>query len=69
MASPNQLSNIGHRVADRIKTQPNKAGGLGQTSARVFKSQIRNSETLSRDGFTLNPTDLPNSHVKNALHK
>ena len=30
---------------------------------------MRNKEAVSGDGFVLNPTDLPNSHAKNALHK
>ena len=36
--TPSRPNILGQKIADRIKTQPTKTNGLGETSARLFKS-------------------------------
>ena len=38
MPTPSRPNILGQKIADRIKTQPSKVNGLGETSARLFKS-------------------------------
>ena len=69
MATPAAPTVLGQKVAERMKTMPRKAG-LSNSSQRVLlHSQQQSSDTLSGDGFRLNPTDLPNGHANQNRYK